>query len=164
MLFPSKWKSNKNHVRAIEELHAKYEEGIISLEQLQEQIYSFVQTSQAKGMPADEALSISEGIQSANTVRGLGVGRPDWGQATPVRVKAPPSEQEQFTSIRWRNLETRHAELAALSLEEMVQRDLETEFLAKPKYKVLRSLSRPHDHPWEKWQSAGILAKNGVLL
>ena len=125
MLFPSTWKSNKNHVRAIEELHAKYEEGIISLEQLQEQIYSFVQTSQAKGMPADEALSISEGIQSANTVRGLGVGRPDWGQATPVRVKAPPSEQEQFTSIRWRNLETRHAELAALSPEEMVQREKE---------------------------------------
>ena len=125
MLFPSKWKANKNHVRAIEELHAKYEEGIISLEQLQEQIYSFVQTSQAKGMPADEALSISEGIQSANTVRGLGVGRPDWGQATPVRVEAPPSEQEQFTSIRWRNLETRHAELAALSPEEMVQREKE---------------------------------------
>ena len=125
MLFPSKWKANKNHVRAIEELHAKYEEGIITLEQLQEQIYSFVQTSQAKGMPADEALSISEGIQSANTVRGLGVGRPDWGQATPVRVEAPPSEQEQFTSIRWRNLETRHAELAALSPEEMVQREKE---------------------------------------
>ena len=104
MLFPSKWKANKNHVRAIEELHAKYEEGIISLEQLQEQIYSFVQTSQAKGMPADEALSISEGIQSANTVRGLGVGRPDWGQATSVRVEAPPSEQEQFNTISWRNL------------------------------------------------------------
>ena len=49
-------------------------------------------------------------------------------------------------------------------LQEMVQRDLETEFLAKPKYKVPRSLSRPHNHPWEKWQSAGILAKNGVLL
>ena len=31
----------------------------------------------------------------------------------------------------------------------MVQRDLETEFLAKPKYKVLRSLSSPHNHPWE---------------
>tara|TARA_R100000655_G_scaffold21217_4_gene43569 strand:- start:6737 stop:25636 length:18900 start_codon:yes stop_codon:yes gene_type:complete len=118
MLFPSKWKSNKNNVRAIEELHAKYEKGIISLEQLQEQIYSFVQTSQAKGMPADEALSVTEGIQSANTVRGLGVGRPDWGQAAPVSVEAPPSEQEQFTSIRWRNLETRHADLASRDISE----------------------------------------------
>tara|TARA_R100000654_G_scaffold60172_2_gene86972 strand:- start:5760 stop:23834 length:18075 start_codon:yes stop_codon:yes gene_type:complete len=131
MLFPSKWKANKNHVRAIEELHAKYEEGIISLEQLQEQIYSFVQTSQAKGMPADEALSISEGIQSANTVRGLGVGRPDWGQATSVRVDALPSEQEQFNTISWRNLEARHAELAGMDISEKNVRREEIEDLFK---------------------------------
>jgi len=122
LLFPSKWKANKNHVRAIEELHTKYEEGLIDLEQLQQQIYSFVQTSQAKGMPVDEALSINEGIESANTVRGLGVGRPDWGQASPVSVKAPPSEQEQFTKIRWRNLENRHTELASLGAEEQSTR------------------------------------------
>jgi hypothetical protein len=122
LLFPSKWKANKNNVRAIEELHTQYEEGLIDLEQLQQQIYSFVQTSQAEGMPADEALSINEGIESANTVRGLGVGRPDWGQASPVSVKAPPSDQEQFTTIRWRNLETRHTELAGLEPKEQIAR------------------------------------------
>ena len=111
-LFPPKWKSNKNHVRVVAEIWNDYELGDITFEEAQEDIIKFVQTSKAKGMPEEEALSVSETIDSANLKRGIGVGRPDWGQAAPLTVKKGIEKPKQFSSISWQNLDAKYKKLA----------------------------------------------------
>tara|TARA_B100000902_G_scaffold3192_1_gene4029 strand:- start:9026 stop:27283 length:18258 start_codon:yes stop_codon:yes gene_type:complete len=111
-LFPPKWKSNKNHVRVVAEIWNSYELGDITFEEAQEDIIKFVQTSKAKGMPEEEALSVSETIDSANLKRGIGVGRPDWGQAAPLTVKKGIEKPKQFSSISWQNLDAKYKKLA----------------------------------------------------
>ena len=49
-------------------------------------------------------------------------------------------------------------------LQEVVYRDLEKEFVAKPKHEALNSLYRPHNYLWEDWQSGDIAAKTEVFI
>ena len=115
-LFQPKWKSNADHVRAVNDIWNEYENGVIDFAEAQENVLKFVQTSKAKGIPETEVLSTEEMIASANTNRGTGVGRPDWGNAAPVSIKESESPR-QYSSIQWQTLDSKFEDLAKQNLK-----------------------------------------------
>ena len=109
--FPSTWKGNSDNVEALINVWRRYGNREISFREAQEEIVLYVQKSQRKDVPEEELLDIDGMVASANSVRGVGVGRPDWGQAAPVTE--PLSEVTmQGSSITWKILDAKYNELA----------------------------------------------------
>lgn len=109
--FPSTWKGNPDNVEALINVWRRYGNREISFREAQEEVVLYVQKSQRKDVPEEELLDIDGMVASANSVRGVGVGRPDWGQAAPVTE--PPSEVTmQGSSISWKIIDAKYNELA----------------------------------------------------
>jgi len=115
--FQPKWKSNADHVRAVTDIWNSYQDGDLTFEEAQESIITFVQRSKSNMPPESEVLSMGELIDSANTNRGIGVGRPDWGNASTTTVTENIEKPKQFSSVRWENLDQSFDDLASKNIE-----------------------------------------------
>jgi len=111
--FQPKWKSNANHVREVTDIWNSYQDGDITFEEAQESIIAFVQRSKSNMLPESEVLSMGELIDSANTNRGIGVGRPDWGNSSETTITETVDKTKQFSSVRWKNLDESFDDLAS---------------------------------------------------
>ena len=112
LLFPSTWKSNADNVRAINEIWQRFKNKVLTLKEAQEQVFLYVQKSKSIGVPDAELLNIQSAIESSETERGSGIGRPEWGQAAALPLDDDFSEQYQSTSMSWKVLDSKYQELA----------------------------------------------------
>lgn len=108
LMFPAAWKRNKENIRQLNQIWNEFRDGKMDLRAAQDKVFRYVQRS--KGIPEDSIMSIDESIESAETQRGTGIGRTDWGQAAPTEMPADPVAQN--TSVTWKVMDSKFMPLA----------------------------------------------------